>query len=65
MQNHGMGKRSGVPHRDEELDKLSGEELRSELAQSRSRLSIAPSAKMAKQWQKRIHWLERALAVRH
>ncbi|MXO66370.1 hypothetical protein GRI91_11430 [Altererythrobacter endophyticus] len=59
-----MGKRSGVPHRDDELDKLSSDELRSELARSRTRLSIAPSTKMAKLSQKRIHWLESALAVR-
>jgi hypothetical protein len=59
-----MGKRSGVPHRDGELEKLSREELLAELERSRVRLSIAPSAKMAKQWHKRIHWLESALAQR-
>jgi hypothetical protein len=59
-----MGKRSGVPHRDEELEKLSREELQAELARSRTRLSIASSARMAKQWHKRIHWLESALAHR-
>jgi hypothetical protein len=59
-----MGKRSGVPHRDDELDKLSSEELRSELARSINRLKIAPSATSVKQWKKRIHWLERALANR-
>lgn len=59
-----MGKRSGVAHRDDELDKLSDDELRSELERSRVRLSVAPSAKMAKQWHKRIHWLESALAQR-
>ncbi len=59
-----MGRRSGVPHRDEELAKLSNEELQSELARSRSRLSIAPSAKIAKQWRERIHWLGGALAAR-
>ena len=59
-----MGKRSGVPHRDDDLDKLTCDELRSELERSRMRLSIAPSAKMAKQWHKRIHWLEGALAAR-
>jgi hypothetical protein len=59
-----MGKRSGVPHRDDELEKLSVEELRVELDRSRNGLSIAPSAKMAKQWHKRIHWIECALAQR-
>jgi hypothetical protein len=59
-----MGKRSGVPHRDDELEKLSCEQLRAELEQSRVGLSIAPSAKMAKLHRKRIHWLESALAQR-
>ena len=59
-----MGKRSGVPHRDDELEKLSREELEAELDRSRARMSIAPSAKMSKQWHKRIHWLESALAKR-
>ena len=59
-----MGKRSGVPHRDDELETLSREELESELARSLQRLRIANSAKMVKQWEKRIHWLERALAKR-
>ena len=59
-----MGKRSGVPHRDDELERLSLEELQAELERSRVRLSIAGSAKMAKQWHKRIHWLESALAGR-
>jgi hypothetical protein len=59
-----MGKRSGVPHRDDELSNLSNEELRSELSRSRGRLNIARSAKLAKQWHKRIHRLETALAAR-
>jgi hypothetical protein len=59
-----MGKRSGVPHRDDELEKLSHQELVAELERSRMRLTIAGSAKMAKQWHKRIHWLEAALANR-
>lgn len=59
-----MGKRSGVPHRDEELEKLSREELKAELERSRVRLRYTPSAKMAKQWHKRMHWLESALAKR-
>ena len=59
-----MGKRSGVPHTDDELAKLSREELEAELQRSRVRLTIAGSANMAKQWHKRIHWLESALAKR-
>ena len=59
-----MGKRSGIPHRDDELGKLSREELQTELDRSRVRLGFAPSAKMAKQWHKRIHWLESAIGQR-
>ena len=59
-----MGKRSGFPHRDEELDKLNSTELRAELERCRTGLRFAPSAKMAKGWNKRIHWLESAIAQR-
>ncbi|RST31883.1 hypothetical protein HMF7854_14325 [Sphingomonas ginkgonis] len=59
-----MGKRSGVPHTDEELAALSLEELQTELQRSRMRLSIPQSTKMSKQWHKRIHWLESAIAKR-
>jgi len=59
-----MGKRSGIPHRDGELAALSLDELRAELERSRVRLSIAGSAMIAKQWHKRIHWLERAIGER-
>jgi hypothetical protein len=59
-----MGKRSGVPHTDDELAKLSRAELEAELRRSRLRLTIAGSAKTEKQRHKRIHWLERALAKR-
>ena len=55
-----MGKRSGVRHTDDELDKLTGEELQAELDRSRLRLTIAPSEKMAKQRRKRVYWLEAA-----
>lgn len=57
-----MGKRSGVPHRDDELAALSPEALAKEIARCRSRLSYASSAKMAKQWRKHIHRLESAQA---
>ncbi len=59
-----MGKRSGVPHTDDELDRLTSDELQAELDRSRSRLTIAPSATVAKQWRKRIHWLEAAVERR-
>jgi hypothetical protein len=59
-----MGKRSGVPHTDDELAKLSREELDAEVQRSRVRLKIAGSAKEAKRWHKRIHWLEGAIARR-
>jgi hypothetical protein len=59
-----MGKRSGVPHRDDELERLNSQELQAELERSRSRLSISGSAKESKRWHKRIHWLESAIAQR-
>jgi hypothetical protein len=59
-----MGKRSGVPHCDDELERLSDSELQLELDRSRSRLGITTSAKTAKQWKKRIFWLEATLARR-
>ena len=59
-----MGKRSGVPHREDELQKLNQAELQAELERCRVRLSMAASAKMAKRWHTRIHWLESTLAQR-
>jgi hypothetical protein len=59
-----MGKRSGVPHRDQELKKLSRQELEAELERCQLRLTFASSAKIAKQWHKRTHWLEAAIARR-
>jgi hypothetical protein len=60
-----MGKRSGVPHRDDELQRLTNDELQAELDRSRMRLRIATSAKAAKEWRRRIHWLEAAVAQRN
>lgn len=57
-----MGKRSGVPHRDDELAALRPEALTAEIERCRSRLSFAGSAKQAKGWRKRLHWLESARA---
>lgn len=59
-----MGKRSGVPHRDDELADLSAEALQAELARAQLRLTIAGGAKQARQWHKRIHWLEAEIARR-
>jgi hypothetical protein len=59
-----MGKRSGVPHRDEELAALSDADIGSEIARCRTRLRISRSAREAKAWRKRMHWLEQALANR-
>lgn len=59
-----MGKRSGVPHRDDELEQLSLGELQAELERSRARGSIAPSSKMKKLWDKRVHWLEAEIGRR-
>ena len=64
MQTAAIGKRSGVPHRDVELGRLRLEEIENELSRARTRLKIAPSPKLAKQWHKRILWLESALANR-
>ncbi|KQN72980.1 hypothetical protein ASE91_18205 [Sphingomonas sp. Leaf62] len=58
------GKRSGVPHRDDELTLLSREQLEAELSRARLRLSLPVSTKMAKLAQQRVHWLEGALAQR-
>lgn len=59
-----MGKRSGVPHTDQELEKLTVGELEAELHRARVRLTIPGSAKSVKQRHKRIHWLEAALTKR-
>jgi hypothetical protein len=59
-----MGKRSGVPHREDELERLSRDELQAEVERARIRLATCQSAKMSKQWRRRIHWLEAALARR-
>jgi len=59
-----MGKRSGFPHRDDELEKLSLAGLQSELERLRIGLKFAPSAKMAKLWQKQIYWIEAEISRR-
>ena len=57
-----MGKRSGVPHRDEELAALPPAALAAEIARGRARLRIPLSAKSRKAWLKRLHRLERVQA---
>ena len=59
-----MGKRSGVPHRDDELAALSLAEIEAELQGARATLKWTPSAKGAKAVRKRIYWLEAELARR-
>ena len=59
-----MGKRSGVPHRDDELAKLSATEIEAEIARARARLRTDIGAKRGKDWHKRIYWLEAELARR-
>lgn len=56
-----MGKRSGVPHRDDELAALTQEQITEELARAKSRLRWSGSAKQSKAWRKQIpgsnpHW---------
>jgi hypothetical protein len=57
-----MGKRSGVPHREDELAALTPEALAAEIRRCRIRLGISTSAKQAKAWRKQLHWLESAQA---
>ena len=59
-----MGKRSGVPHRADELSAMRAEDVAAEIERCRSRLRISTSAKQAKQWRKRLHWLEKSLGNR-
>lgn len=59
-----MGKRSGIPHTDAELEALSADEMLAEIERCRARLRTDVSAKIAKQWHKRIHWLETSLTSR-
>jgi hypothetical protein len=54
-----MGRRSGVPHRDEELAGMTDDEIAAEIWRSRIGLS-----KGSKQWKKRLHWLEAVLINR-
>ena len=59
-----MGKRSGVPHRDNELAALSDAQIGGEIERCHTRLRVPASARVTRQWQKRIHWLEAELARR-
>jgi hypothetical protein len=59
-----MGKRSGVPHTDAELARLTVGQLRDQIADARLRLGIERHARGVKQWKKRIHWLEAEIARR-
>jgi hypothetical protein len=59
-----MGKRSGVPHRSDELNAMRPEDVAAEIETCRSRLRFATSASQAKHWRKRLHWLEKSLQNR-
>lgn len=59
-----MGKRSGIPHREEELAVASDAQVHAYLADARTRLTWAPSAKMRKLFEKQVHWLEAELRRR-
>jgi hypothetical protein len=43
-----MGKRSGVPHRDEEIAQLSDKEIREEIQRAKVRLTIPQAARSTK-----------------
>ena len=59
-----MGKRSRVPDRDEDIAKLTLEELNAEIARCEGRLEFAPSAYLKRVFEKRIHWLKTLRCVR-
>ena len=59
-----MGKRSGVIDHEEGLAKLSLAELDAEIARCEMRLKIAPTTRQKKQFESRIHWLQR-FRIRH
>jgi hypothetical protein len=54
-----MGKRSGVPDHDDDLDKLTLDELNAEIARCKSRLDHAPTTYLRKAFFKQLTWLER------
>jgi hypothetical protein len=53
-----MGKRSGFPHSDAELQRLRLADLQTELARLKIGREIASSSKMKKLWQKGIYAVE-------
>jgi len=59
-----MGKRSGVLDNEEDIMKLSLEELDEEISRCSIRLGIAPTSNLRKSFKKRIHWLTK-LRTRH
>jgi len=54
-----MGKRTGVSNREEDIAKLTLQELNTEIARCESRLECAPNAYLKKAFEKRIHWLKK------
>lgn len=59
-----MGKRSGIPHRDEELALLSQAEIEGFIRWAQTRLPFVDTTTARKALQKHIHWLEAELARR-
>ncbi|WP_158014193.1 hypothetical protein [Sphingomonas sanxanigenens] len=60
-----MGKRSGIIDHEEDLAKLSFAQLDTEIERCRMRLGIAPTSRLRKSFESRIHWLEKFPANRH
>jgi hypothetical protein len=55
-----MGKRSGVLDHEEDILKLTVQELDTEIARCEARFQIAPTSYLRKSFEKRIHWRIRA-----
>ncbi|MFC3711444.1 hypothetical protein ACFOMD_02610 [Sphingoaurantiacus capsulatus] len=54
-----MGKRTGVLEHEADVLKLTLAELDAEIARCEMRLRIARTAYLSKEFEKRIHWLQR------
>lgn len=54
-----MGRQSGVPHTEEQMEALSDEDLDAEVWRVKSRLGHAPSSMLQKAFEKRLHSLEK------
>jgi hypothetical protein len=54
-----VGKRSGVIEDEDKLTKLSPQEIDEEISRCEMRLRLAPTSRLKKAFQSRIHWLKR------